>query len=105
TGHRPVATGNLTFSIFPTSKLSITNSTAVYNVRTEGNSELLQVNGATGSFQTLDFAYMGIRTIANQTDLNYQGTKWFSAFGWYHYSDRLIRNILDSPVKYDQTSI
>src|SRR5216684_287530 len=80
-------------------------SLEVYNVRTEGNSEFLQVNGGTGSFQSLDFLYLGIRTIANQTDLNYQATKWLSAFAGYHYSDRFIRNILDSPVKYDQTSI
>ena len=105
TGHRPVATGNLTFSIFPTSKLTITNSTGVYNVRTEGNSEFLQLNNGTGSFQTLDFLYLGIRTITNQTDLNYQAAKWLSLFAGYHYSDRFIRNILDSPVNYDQTSI
>jgi hypothetical protein len=105
TGHRPVATGNLTFTIFPTSKLSVTNSTAVYNVRTEGNSEFLQFNNATGGFQTLDFLYLGIRTIANQTDLNYQAAKWLSVFGGYHYSDRFIRNVLNSPINYDQTSI
>jgi hypothetical protein len=105
TGHRPVATGNLTFTLSPTSKLSVTNSTAVYNVRTQGNSEFLQVNGGTGSFQTLDFLYLGIRTITNQTDLNYQATKWLSAFAGYHYSDRFIRNILSSPINYDQTSI
>ena len=105
TGNRPVATGNLTFTVFPTSKLSITNSTAVYNVRTSGNSQFLQFNDGTGSFQIRDFVYMGIRTIANQTNLNYQATKWLSAYGGYNYSDRFIRNILDSPVNYDQTSI
>jgi hypothetical protein len=77
----------------------------VYNVRTAGNSEFLQFNNGTGSFQTVDFVYMGIRTISNQTDLNYQATKWLSAFAGYHYSDRFIRNILDSPIRYDQTSI
>jgi hypothetical protein len=105
TGNRPVATGNLTFTVFPTSKLSITNSTAVYNIRTSGNSQFLQFNDGTGRFQIRDFAYMGIRTIANQTNLNYQATKWLSAYGGYNYSDRFIRNILDSPVNYDHTSI
>src|SRR5260370_17914913 len=74
-GNRPVGTGNLTFTVFPTSKLSITNSTAVYNVRTSGNSQFLQFNDGTGSFQIRDFVYMGIRTIANETNLNYQATK------------------------------
>ncbi len=105
TGQRPVATGNLTFTVFPTSRLSVTNSTAVYNVRTEGNSEFLQLNNATGSFQTLYFLYLGIRTITNQTDLNYQAAKWLNFFGGYHYSDRFIRNVLNSPINYDQTSI
>ena len=105
-GQRPVATGNLTFSIFPTSKLSITNSTAVYNVRTEGNAEFLQVNNATGSIQSQNFLYLGIRTVTNQTDVNYQAVKWLGFFGGYHYSDRFMRNILDPSLPtYDRTSI
>lgn len=106
TGHRPVATGNLTFSIFPTSKLTFTNSTAVYNVRTDGNSEFLQVNNGTGAFQTVNFLYLGIRTVANQADLNFQATRWLGFFGGYHYSDRLIVSILDPSLpKFDRTSI
>lgn len=106
TGARPAATGNLTFSVFPTSKLTITNSTAVYNVRTEGNSEFFQLNGDTGGIQTVPFQYLGIRTLSNQTDLNYQAFKWLSFFGGYHYSDRLIVAVLDPTVPaFDQTSI
>jgi hypothetical protein len=106
TGHRPVATGNLTFSIFPTSKLTFTNSTAVYNVRTDGNSEFLQVNNGTGAFQTVNFLYLGIRTVANQAELNFQATRWLGFFGGYHYSDRLIVSILDPSLpKFDRTSI
>jgi hypothetical protein len=106
TGHRPVATGNLTFSIFPTSKLTFTNSTAVYNVRTDGNSELLQVNNGTGAFQTVNFLYLGIRTVANQAELNFQATRWLGFFGGYHYSDRLIVSVLDPSLpKFDRTSI
>jgi hypothetical protein len=106
TGHRPVATGNLTFSIFPTSKLTFTNSTAVYNVRTDGNSQFLQVNNGTGAFQTVNFLYLGIRTVANQADLNFQATRWLGLFGGYHYSDRLIASILDPSLPtFDRTSI
>ena len=105
-GQRPVATGNLTWSIFPTSKLTITNSTAVYNVRTEGNAEFLQVNNATGGIQSQNFLYLGIRTIANQLDLNYRAVKWLGFFAGYHYSDRFMRNILDPSLPaYDQTDI
>lgn len=106
TGHRPVATVNLTFSIFPTSKLSITNSTAIYNVRTEGNAEFLQINNGTGAVQSQNFLYLGIRTITNQTDLNYQAVKWLGFFAGYHYSDRFMRNVLDPSLpNYDRTSI
>ena len=106
TGERPAATGNLTFSVFPTSKLTFTNSTAVYNVRTEGNSEFFQLNGATGGLQTVPFQYLGVRTVSNQTDLNYQALKWISFFGGYHYSDRFIRSVLDPALPaFDQTSI
>lgn len=105
-GQRPVATGNFTFSIYPTSKLTFTNSTAVYSVRTEGNSDFIQLNNATSAFDTRNFQYLGIRTIANQADLNYQASKWLGFYAGYHYSDRLIRSILAAGVSpFDQTSI
>jgi len=106
TGHRPVATGNLTFSIFPTSKLTFTNTTSVYNLRTAGDFQVIQLNGGTGSFQVLNALYLGIRTVSNQADLNYQATRWIGFFAGYHYSDRFMRNILDvSFPAFDQTSI
>ncbi len=105
TGQRPVGTGNLTFSVFPTSKLTFTNSTAIYNVRSEGLSEFIQFNDATGGSVSQTFLYLGIRTLSNQTDLTYRAYKWLSFFGGYHYSDRLITAVLDSPTRYYQTSI
>jgi len=93
-GQRPEATGNLTFSIFLTPQLTFTDSTAVYNVRTEGNSEFLQLNTATAQFVTQNFLYLGIRTVSNQADLNYRARKWLEFYGGYHYSDRFMRNVL-----------
>jgi hypothetical protein len=90
---RPVATGNLTLSLSPTSKLTIINHTSVYNVRTEGDSVFLQFDNFTLSQDFLYFQYLGIRTIANETDLNYQATRWFGAYAGYHYSNRRIRSI------------
>jgi hypothetical protein len=94
TGHRPVATGNLIFSLTLGPKLTITNSTALYNVRMDGNSQFLQLDNETGQFVVQDFQSLGIRTISNQTDLNYQARKWIGFFGGYTYSDRLIRSVL-----------
>ncbi len=105
-GHRPVATGDLTFSVFLTPKLTLTNSTSVYNVRTDGNLEFLQLVNSTGQFVTQNFQYLGIRTVTNQTDLNYQPMKWLGFFGGYHYSDRFLRSIIDQSVPaFDQTNI
>ena len=106
TGNRPAATGNLTLSIFLGPKLTLTNSTGVYNIRTEGDSEFLQLNNGTGQFVTQDFQYLGIRTITNQTDLNYQMRKWIGFFAGYHYSDRSINSVLTLGMPaYQQTSI
>src|SRR5205823_11640586 len=92
-GRRPVATGNLTLSLSPVSKLTLVNHTSVYNVRTEGDSAFLEFNNSTLSTNLLYFQYLGIRTIANETDLNYQPTAWFGAYAGYHYSNRRIRSI------------
>lgn len=93
---RPALTGNLTLNFFPTSKLTITNHTTVNNIRIDGNSIFAQFDTATQSVSYLAFEFLGIRTIANETDLNYQATKWLSLFGGYQYSDRQIRSIEES---------
>ena len=93
-------------SFFLTPKLTLTNSTAVYNIRTEGDYEFLQLNNGTGQFVTQDFQYLGIRTITNQTNLNYQMRKWFAFFAGYNYSDRSINSVLTlGAPAYEQTNI
>lgn len=107
---RPVATGNLTVSWFPVSKLTVTNSTAVYSVRTEGDSSFLQYDNATQAVNYLSYQYLGIRTVSNETDLNYQALSWLGFSGGFQYSNRLIRSdqvftVGGSPAgsPYDQT--
>jgi hypothetical protein len=92
-GQRPVATGNLNVTVLATSKLTVTNSTSVYNVRTSGNSYFAQFDNSTQSAEILYFNYLGIRTIANDTDLNYQFSPLFGAFGDYEYSNRRISSV------------
>lgn len=92
-GRRPVATGNLTLSLSPAPKLTIVNHTSVYNVRTEGDSAFLEFDNSTLNTNLLYFQYLGIRTIANEMDVNYQATSWFGAYAGYHYSNRRIRSI------------
>ena len=87
---RPVATGNATVSLFPTSKLTIVNQTSLYNVRTDGDSAYLQLDNATHSAGLLYFQYLGIRTVANDTEVKYQLCPWLDLHGGYEYSDRKI---------------
>ena len=93
---RPVFTGTLTLSVFPISRLSIVNSTAVNNVRIDGNSVFAQLTNNTGLVTYLSFQFLGIRTIANSTDLNFQATRWLGFYGGFHYTDRQIRSNQES---------
>ena len=89
-GNRPVATGNLNLNVTPTSKLTIANSTSLYNVRTLGNSYFAEFDSQTQTTSVLFYRYLGIRTVANDTNLNYQVSRLWGFMGAYHYSDRLI---------------
>jgi hypothetical protein len=106
TGNRPAATGNLTISFLLGPKLTLTNSTGLYNIRTDGDSEFIQLNNGTGQFVIQGYQYLGIRTITNNTNLNYQMRKWIGFFAGYNYSDRSINSILTLGMPaYEQTSI
>jgi hypothetical protein len=103
---RPVATGNLSVSVFPTSKLTIVNTTSVYNVRTEGDSTYIQYDNSSQTADFLSFQYLGIRTITNESDLNYAWTRWLGVFAGYHYTDRKITSVLfQGMTPYSQTNI
>ena len=92
-GRRPVLTGSFTLTVFPTSKLTVSNQTAVHNVRMEGDSAFREFNNAVGAGTSLYFNYLGLRTIANTTDVNYRVTPWIGLYGGYHYSTRRVRSV------------
>jgi hypothetical protein len=87
---RPVTTGNLTLSLFPTERLTVTNHTAVYNTRMEGEGTYGELNNAIPGVQLLNFQYLGIRTVANLTDANLRLTRWLGLYSGYHFSERRI---------------
>jgi hypothetical protein len=90
TARQPAATGNLNLSFFPTSYLTITNQTSLYNIRTEGDSTFSQYFLGSPALPVLEYTYLGIRTIANSTDAELRVKKWFAVHGGYQYSDRRI---------------
>jgi hypothetical protein len=91
--HRPFSTGNLAISIFPGDRLTLVNNTSFYNNRIDGNSSFLQFDFLANTADAVNFQYLGIRTIANATDLHYKVAKWFSVYAGYHYSTRRIQTI------------
>jgi putative salt-induced outer membrane protein YdiY len=92
-GRRPVATGNLNVTAYVRPRVTVTNHTAVYNVRTEGDSFFSSVDNHSFAVERANFQYLGIRTFSNQTDLNITVRPSFGFFGGYGYSNRAIGSV------------
>jgi hypothetical protein len=97
-GRRPVTTTNLTLSFFPTEKITIANHSAYHHTRMEGDASYRELNNATLGLDLVHFRFLGIRTFANLTDLNYRPAKWIGLYGGYHVSQRRIRSTEQSGV-------
>jgi hypothetical protein len=89
---RPTATGNLTFSLFPTSNITFTNQTSVYNIRMLGNSYFEQYTNGSATLPVYNFNYLGILTIANSSDVQIRLRRWFTVHGGFTYDDRRIHS-------------
>jgi len=94
-GDRPVTTGDLNITVFPSSRLSVVNITSVSDTRMTGDNTFEQFSNATLTAQNLNFQYLSALLITNSTDLRYRVTKKFSFFGGFRYSDRSIKSIED----------
>ena len=90
---RPVTTANLTLSIFPTESITITKHTAYQQTRMEGNSAYTEFDSVNQQSTTVNFQFLGIRTFANSTDLQWRLAKWMSLRGGYQYSERRIQSV------------
>ncbi len=91
-GRRPVATANLTVNLLPAEPLTIVNHTAFHHSRMEGDQIYTETSNSVPGFTSAPFDYLGIRTVANSTDLNYRLTPGASLYGGYHFSHRRIRS-------------
>jgi hypothetical protein len=87
---RPVTTGNVNVSVFPTPNLSVTENASFYDIRTDGTSAYLQFDNATQLANLLYYQYLGIRTFATDTDILYRLRRWLDLHGGYEYSNRRI---------------
>jgi len=88
--NRPAAIGNLTFSVFPASKIAFTNQTSVYNIRMSGSNFFEQYFDGTLLTPTVAFNYLGILTIANSSTVEIHLKPWITLHGGYTYSDRRV---------------
>ena len=62
-------------------------------MRTSGDSFFTQFDNSTQSAELQYFNYLGIRTIANETELNYQFLPAVGGFAGYQYTNRRIRSV------------
>jgi hypothetical protein len=92
---RPSLTGDLSIGVFPTARLTLVNNTSIDSTRIDGTSDYAQFNLATQTADFISFRYLGMRTIANATDLHYRLKDWLSFYGGYRYSERRIEDIED----------
>ncbi|HEX4137218.1 MAG TPA: hypothetical protein VHY84_21595 [Bryobacteraceae bacterium] len=94
-GDRPVISGDLNVTLFPASRLSVTNNTSVSNTRMIGSNSYEEFNNTTFTAQTLNFQFLGLLLITNSTDVRYRFSKKLDAFAGFRYSDRRIRSTED----------
>jgi hypothetical protein len=92
TGSRPVTTASFTVSLFPSSRVTLTNQTAFHQIRMNGDSGFTQLDNATQSLQLVNFEFLGIRTWVNTTEAQLRATRWLTVYGGYRASQRRIRS-------------
>lgn len=98
---RPVLTGNLTLSLFPTSRLTITNHTAYHDVRMYGDSLYSQLENATLLQSLIYFQTLGIRTITNATTVDFAVRQTLSLRGGYQYAERRVQSVERNTENFD----
>ncbi len=91
-GDRPVLTGDLNVTLFPTSRLTVIENLSAANTRMVGNNLFSSFNNGTFSFATVNFQFLGIRLLTNATDVRYRFSKKLDIFGGFRYADRVIRS-------------
>ena len=93
TAQRPVASGDLNVSLFPTDRITVTNNTSADDTRIDGNNFYEQFDLSTLTASIVNFQFLGMRLFTNSTDVHFRATKKFDLFAGYRYADRQIRSI------------
>jgi hypothetical protein len=90
---RPLTTGDLLLTFFPTTRLTLTNNTSLYNTRIDGDSTYLEFDNVAAAGSFFSFRFLGMRAIANSSELHFQASDWLGLRGGYQFSARRVRSI------------
>lgn len=90
---RPATAADLNFSVFPSTKLTITNQTAFSNIRISGSAVFAQVNNGALAVPSVPFEFLGVLMVSNSTDADYRPATWLGIRFGYQYSNRQIKSI------------
>jgi len=87
---QPFSAGDLTFSLFPTSRLTLTNSTSAQNNLYNGTAQIFQPSTVAATKNVFWDRTMGEGRVSEALDANYRLTKWLGLNAEYRYTDRWI---------------
>jgi hypothetical protein len=90
----PFTAGDVTFSLFPTSNLTIVNSTSAEANRYDGGGQMLQVSSVAATKNIYWLYHMGEGRVSDSLDSNYRLNKWLGLNAEYRYTDRWLVNDL-----------
>jgi hypothetical protein len=90
---RPVTTAALNVILTPIERLTVTNQISYDQTRMSGNSVYGEFNNSTLAFQQLDFQFLGLRRMGDQTDAVFRFSPWLDVTGGYHVNTRVIRSV------------
>ncbi len=100
-GRRPLSSGGLTASLFPSARVTITNHTAFHQIGMDGDSTYREINNASQFGEVFRFQHLGIRTILNSSEATWRAARWLGLFGAYRFSSRRIRSTQGDRVEND----
>jgi hypothetical protein len=93
TARRPLSVGDLLFSVFPTDKLTVTNTLSVQSSRYDGTgNEFRFIDTGAATINRFWTYHIGSGRVSDALDLNYAATHWLGLNAEYRYTDRWIDN-------------
>ncbi len=94
TARRPLSAGDLTLSLYPSSRLTIVNSLSAQNSQNDGDGSMLQVNTSAATKNILWLQRLDEFRLSDSLDADYRVNKWVGLNAEYRYTDRRLENNL-----------